>query len=97
MYSKVFDTFDYFNFALLVRYIHTVVIELFLDLGETIKAKDFAGLRVSLLADIQLAILYSSRFKCCSGSKIENELAITHVSSAKSLGVLFTEFSKSFM
>ena len=61
------------------------------------KAKDFVGLRVSLLADIQLAILFSSRFKCCSSSKIEDELEIIHVSPAKSVGVLFTEFFKSFM
>ena len=68
-----------------------------LALGDIIKAYDFEGLTVSLLALIHIDKLVISQFSVCSNTVAEGAFAIMHVSSAKSLGVVLIELVRSLM
>ena len=68
-----------------------------LALEDIIKAYDFEGLTVSLLALIHIDKLVISRFSVCSNTVAEGALAIMHVSSAKSLKVVLIELVRSLM
>ena len=66
-------------------------------LGDIIRAYDFAALTVRLLALIHIDNTAISRFSVCSSTAEEGALAMMHVSSAKSRGVVLIELVRSLM